>query len=95
MTTYNDFIEIYDNSVPQELCNELVKWFDLCSDKNFTDHNMEFGYKVKSDEVISVPAQPPVLSFSLANEVCNAYWNALNKCYTYYIEKYELGDLGL
>ena len=86
-----DFIEIYDNSAPQELCNELIKWFDFCSDKNFTEHNMGKHYhSSRSDKVIGVPAQPPVLSFSLNNEVCDAYWNVLNKCFDYYIEKYDL-----
>jgi len=100
MTTYNDFIEIYDNSAPQELCNELVKWFDLCSDKNFTLHNMPFAdgiknSKKKSDESITVPAQPPVISLSLPDEICDAYWNVLNKCFNEYIEKYDLDTLTL
>ena len=34
--TNPDFIEIYDNSDSQEPCNELVKWFDICSENNFT-----------------------------------------------------------
>ena len=38
----NDFIEIYDNSTSQDLCNELIKWFDFCSDKNFTINNTDF-----------------------------------------------------
>jgi len=92
----NDFIEIYDNSASQELCKELVRWFDFCSDKNFTFHNMSVGETtIKTGEAITVPAHPPVSSFSLPNEVCNAYWEVLNKCLENYIEKYDLDDLGL
>ena len=96
----NDFIEIYDNSAPQELCDELVKWFDLCSDKNFTLHNMPFIGQEKtqitkrSDEAITVPCSP-VSSFSLTEEICNAFWEVLNKCYLDYAEKYDLNNIPL
>jgi len=99
MTTYNDFIGIYDNSVPQELCDGLIKWFDLCSDKNFTAHNMPFpdgGKQIsrRSDESIHIP-NDPVSSITLSVEICNAYWDALNKCFNEYTEKYNLEDLRL
>ena len=90
----NDFIEIYDNSVPQELCDELIKWFDLCSDKNFTLHNMPFNNEKtqitqRSDEAISIP-NVPVSSLSISSEICNAFWESLNKCFNDYVVKYEL-----
>ena len=98
----NDFIEIYDNSASQELCNELVRWFDFCSDKNFTYHNMPLSpadgkveLKLRSDEAIDIPSPASVSSFSLPNEVCNAYWEVLDKCLKDYIEKYDLDDLRL
>ena len=97
----NDFIEIYDNSASQDLSNELIKWFDLCSDKNFTLDNMPFSdgkpsTRMRSDEAISVPAHPPpVTSLSLPDEICSAYWNVLNKCLKEYIVKYDLGNLRL
>ena len=96
----NDFIEIYDNSVSQEVCDELVEWFDLCSEKNFTEHTMSFpdgGKQIihRSDESIIFPNQPPVFSHSLSNEVCGAVWNVLNKCYNEYAAKYDLNNLNL
>ncbi len=99
MTRDNDFIEIYDDSAPQKLCYELVKWFDLCSDKKFTYHNMPFIYEeskptLRSDEAIAVP-NVSVSSYSLSNEICNAYWNVLYKCLNNYVEKYDLNNLHL
>jgi len=97
----DDFIEIYDNSAPQELCNELVKWFDLCSEKNFTMHNMPLPDGIKnhiirrSDESISVPSDFPVFSLSLPSEICNAFWSTLDECYNEYVEKYDLDNLQL
>ena len=91
MITNNDFIEIYDNSASQKLCNELIEWFDLCSDKNFTLHNMPFQdgrveTKFRSDESIVYP----VSSLTIPSKVCNGYWDVLNNCYNEYIEKYNL-----
>tara|TARA_B100000959_G_C14702966_1_gene509555 strand:- start:90 stop:683 length:594 start_codon:yes stop_codon:yes gene_type:complete len=97
-----DFIEIYDNSIPHGICDELVKWFDLCSDNGFTYHNMAFpdgGKQItrRSDETIGVPTchNNPVSSLSLHWETCNAYYDALNNCFIDYIEKYNLEDLRL
>ena len=96
----DDFIEIYDNSTSQDLCNELIKWFDLCSNKNFTLHNMPFSDgrktgKERSDESITIPAQPIVISMSLPDEICSAYWDVLNKCYKEYSTKYDLINMNL
>jgi hypothetical protein len=54
-----DFIEEYNNSYPQKQCDELIKWFDLCSDKNFTKHNVPMPdgpqkRSVRSDEQMIV-----------------------------------------
>ena len=98
MNENNDFIGIYDNSVPQDLCNELVEWFDLCSDGNFTEHNMAFSDGridpiSRADESISIPnSSSPVSSFSLSGAICDAYWNVLNKCCNEYITKYNLNN---
>ena len=96
----NDFIEIYDNSISQDLCNKLIEWFDLCSDKNFTYYNMPFqdgtmSIKRRSDEAITIPSDSPVSSFSIPNAICEAFWNTLNKCFNEYVTKYDLNNLSL
>ena len=95
----NDFIEIYDNSVPQELCDELVKWFDFCSEKKFTYHNLPFADgkthpSSRSDESIAIP-NVPVSSFSLPNEVVGHIWEVISKCFSDYVEKYNLEGMRL
>ena len=87
----NDFIEIYDNNAPQELCDELIEWFDLCSERKFTLLNLP---PKRVDESISIPNYP-VISDSLSIEICNAFWNVLNKCYNHYVEKYDLSEMML
>ena len=86
MIEIDDFIEIYENSVSQELCKELIKWFDICSDNNFTEHNMQWS--VRSDESISIPVSVP--SESISATLCKSYWNALNPCFFEYNKKYGL-----
>ena len=51
MATSTDFIEVYDDSAPQELCEELVHWFDACSDNNFTNHNMPFNNRFEFSDI--------------------------------------------
>ena len=96
----NDFIEIYDNSAPQELCDGLIEWFDLCSAKNFTYHNMPFNdgkhsTRLRSDEAMVIPCgiksdSYPVSNNSIPSVICDAYWNVLEKCFNDYVEKYDL-----
>jgi hypothetical protein len=92
-----DFIEIYDNSVPEELCNELVEWFDLCSDSGFTVHNMPFAdgreHMVRrTDENVTIPDNVQVSSIGISPQICNAVWRPLHECFNNYIIKYELGE---
>ena len=96
-----DFIEIYENSASQELCDELVEWFDICSEKNFTMYNMPFtdgatNITKRSDESMVVPGgifpdSYPVGSLSLPSSICGSYWDVLNKCLEDYMEKYDMG----
>jgi hypothetical protein len=102
---HNDFIEIYEENVSQELCDELVYWFDFCSDRNFTYHNMPFAGglgrpTLRSDEYMVTPNWPvpaPVSSYSLPRATSDPYWHALNQCYEHYVGKYEInsGEQGL
>ena len=101
----NDFIEIYDNSAPQELCDELVKWFDICSDKGFTVHNMPFSSgetksSFRTDESMTVPGgikddHYPVSSDTLPGKICDAFWDVLNSCLKEYFAKYDMGSIQL
>ena len=90
-----DFIEIYDNNVSQELCDELIEWFDLCSEKNFTKNNMPFAdggtdITKRSDESMVAPCWP-VGNISLPSSICHSFWERLNICLKDYMEKYDMG----
>ena len=89
----NDFIEIYENSASQELCDKLVNWFDFCSDNNFTLNNMNCAYPftVRSDESLAIPNNP-VSSFSAPAELIKDFWEVLEKCFIDYLEKYDINE---
>ena len=95
----NDFIEIYDNDASQEVCDELIEWFDLCSAKNFTCHNMPFSdgsrnKRFKSDESYATNHNP-VSSEAIPGKINDGYWDIIHECYRDYAEKYELDHLKL
>ena len=95
----DDFIEIYDNSTSQDLCNELIKWFDFCSENGFTYQNMpgdpKYPKTIKDDESIVYPKYLPVSQISIGDEVSDLFRGILIKCYTHYAEKYDLQKLNL
>jgi len=97
----NDFIEIYDNGFPERLCNDLIHWFNLCSEKGFTHHNTPLGsvespppVSIRSDESIAIPCDY-VSSRSLPDQICQAVFQDLNVCYSEYAKKYDMVNMHL
>ncbi len=106
-----DFIEIYDNGFNPILCNDLIRWFDLCSEKQFTVHNLPFvpeegppPISIRSDESIGVPvgldgnyghAGEAVDMLSLPAQMCNEIHKSLNNCFIAYSQKYDMGNMPL
>ena len=60
--TFEDFIGKFENSLSNETCNNIVKWFDSCSDKNLTQENSgivkerKMGRKELADETFIIPS---------------------------------------
>ena len=94
---YKEFIGIYDESVPVELCNEFVESYETAKE-NSTIIDMsaenETQYRedhlpplAKKDEVSFVA---PLFSTIYPRAPVNAYWNFLHKCFKLYAKKYEI-----
>ena len=97
----SDFIEIYDNAFSRGLCDELIHWFELCSERQFTSHNLPFDpqegpppISIRSDESVSIPIDS-VDMLSLPAHICNAIHKDLNKCFFEYSKKYDMGNMPL
>ena len=93
---YKDFVGIYDESVPVELCNEFVKNFEE-GKKNRTIIDLtkenEFGIREnhhslgKKDEVAVVA---PLFSTIYPRPPVSAYFNFLAECFKCYVKNYGI-----
>ena len=94
---YNDFIGIYDESVPVELCNEFVNNYEVAK-KNRTIIDMskenETGMMEKpseplqrKDEVVYVT---PILSTIYPRPPVLSYFEILKECFHRYVERYSI-----
>ena len=98
---YKDFIGIYDESVPLELCNEFVKHYEQAK-KNETIIDM-----TKQNETQFIDKLPPIRRKDKAAFVSplrstmfprppvNAYFEFLKKCFECYVERYGIEFSGV
>jgi len=94
---YNDFVGIYDESVPIDLCNEFVKNYEEAkknrtiidlskeNDVQILDNNMH--PLARKDEVMYVA---PLLSTTYPRPPVHAYFNFLVECFNCYIKRYNI-----
>ena len=93
---YKDFVGIYDESVPVELCNEFVENFEKAkknktiidlSQPNETEWCETPPPLVRKDEVAFVT---PISSTIYPRPPVHAYFNFLGECFTRYLERYGI-----
>ena len=98
---YKDFVGIYDESVPVELCEEFVKdyekakenrtFIDTSKPDNETGQFDNFPAHIRQDEAVYVaPCYSSVLPIPPVKE----YFKYLVDCYYSYIKKYSITFLG-
>ena len=85
-----DFIEIYDNALPDEWCDNYIKFFD--TNKNFQySRDILYGEKYKQtlveDNAIDMLSNLQNLNlYSTMKPFMNFFW----PCYEKYVEKYSI-----
>ena len=98
---YKDFIGIYDESVPVDLCNEFVKNYEEAKrNQTFIDISKENETGivdptpafVRKDEVAFIA---PTYSTIYPVPPVNAYFNFLNKCFECYMKRYSISFNGV
>ena len=98
---YKDFIGIYDESVPVELCNEFVENYEEakknrtiidCTVENETLNIDNPPSLIRRDEVAFVN---PLSSTIYPRPPVNAYFNFLQECFKCYVERYSIEFEGL
>ena len=93
---YKEFVGIYDESVPVELCNEFVENYEEAK-KNRTIIDMskenDTGYwenslsRERKDEVVFVA---PLLSTIYPKPPVQAYFKFLQECFNCYVGRYSI-----
>ena len=99
---YKDFVGIYDESVPIELCNEFAKSYEKAKkNRTFIDLSKENETgvvetpsppRVKRDEVAFIA---PTYSTIYPQPPVQAYFQFLRKCFECYIERYGIQFRGI
>ena len=93
---YKDFVGIYDESVPVELCNEFVKNYELAkknrtiidvTKENETQNLDKISPFARKDEVAFVA---PLYSTIYPIPPVQQYFDFLGKCFKCYVERYGI-----
>ena len=95
--TFEDFIGIWDNNVDENICKELIKYYDWTIENNYNiSPNIKGNKQIKGldreDEAIFINSSSPQYPVSL----CKHYWQCLQQCVQEYMTKYKIqfaGDL--
>ena len=94
---YEDFIGIWDNNVDENICKDLIKYYDWTIENNYNispniDGNNKEHKHERDDEAMYITSASPQYPQSL----CEQYWGCLQQCMQEYIAKYTIhfqGDL--
>ena len=93
---YKDFVGIYDESVPVELCNDFLNDYEKAkrnrtiidlSEENETGLVPQERNFIRSDETMFVA---PILSTIYPVPPVNAYFKFLTECFRRYVERYSI-----
>lgn len=87
----DNFIEIYDNAIPDKLCDDLINTYKLAEEYGYTYDRQNYSNKVDSIEIednsISLPYVPlQFIDSNIINQFNELFW----KCYTKYANKYSI-----
>ena len=90
--TFEEFIGMWDDNIDEEICKELVEYYDWTIKNNY---NISADIRVRNtveDETILLNSASPQYPRNLVNQ----YWKCLNQCVEEYMAKYIInfnGDL--
>ena len=88
---FEDFIGIWDNNVDENICKELIKYYDWTIENNYNiSPNIDGNNKIiqldREDEAIYINSASPQYPQSL----CEQYWNCVDQCLLEYMTKYSV-----
>ena len=84
---FEDFIGMWDNNVDENMCKELVKYYDWTVKNNYTSKSHRPG---KEDEVGFIGSASPQYPAQLVDQ----YWKCLDQCIDEYMSNYSIEIIG-
>ena len=93
--TFEDFIGIWDNNVNENVCKELIKYYDWTIENNYNISSRPDLNKLKpnleqEDDAIFINSS----SKQYPGPLCREYWKCLEECTKEYLIKYNIVFLG-
>ena len=92
---FEDFIGIWDNNVDENICKELIKYYDWTIENN---------YNISSEQKVNDSIQSPdqedesifigSVSQQYPGDLCDQYWKCLRQCVYEYCTKYNIKFVG-
>ena len=95
---FEDFIGMWDNNVDENICKELIRYYDWNVKHNYNfipdiNGNTIYGMKKaleQEDEAIFINSSSP----QYPDTLCAAYWKCLQKCLDEYMKNYKVKCTG-
>tara|TARA_Y100001949_G_C15981338_1_gene328497 strand:+ start:600 stop:1214 length:615 start_codon:yes stop_codon:yes gene_type:complete len=93
---YRDFVGIFDESVPLELCNEFIDNYETAhKNRTFIDLSKEneLGFIDNESDIARTDTSvyvTPTVSSVYPKPPVEAYWQYLRVCYMNYIKRYHI-----
>lgn len=92
-STYQNFVGIYDNAISEQMCDQLIEYFEWCQKNNRTYARPEEERVKKDDSTILNPADYSEINFSypnIQNFICDFNDKFWSQCYKEYLENYSV-----
>jgi hypothetical protein len=90
---FEDFIGMWDNSVDEDICKELVKYYDWTMKNNYNISSNVGEKRVdeeREDEAIYIGSA----SHQYPSSLCDQYWKCLIQCVNEYMKNYSIEIMG-
>ena len=91
---FEDFIGIWNDSIDEKLCRQLVKWFDWASEHKYTlSSKEEIHSALRDDESIRIPHDlnySSAVAYQFPSEICEEYFDSLQRCFVEYRQEYGI-----
>lgn len=86
----DNFIGIYENAVPDSICDELINFFESCDKLGFTVNRQQhdkFNKLHKHDDSLFATKVLNLINYEIINSFAGVFWST---AYQQYAEKYSV-----